>query len=232
MTVDQPTRSSRASRPLAVVVLAAGLGTRMKSDLPKVLHQVCGRPMLAYVIDAARSARAGASGRRHRPRPATRSPPSCRPAASAPCSSERRGSGDAVRAGMEPLAGFDGDVMVLERRRAAGRRRAARRPAAGTTSTHGAAATITTVVLDDPAHYGRVSATTTATWRASSRRATPRPTSAAIDEINVGFYVFDAADAARLRCRALSSRQRPGRALPDRPRPPASSTPATAWPPS
>ena len=41
--------------PLAVVILAAGLGTRMKSDVPKVLHEVCGRPMLAYVIDAALS---------------------------------------------------------------------------------------------------------------------------------------------------------------------------------
>jgi bifunctional UDP-N-acetylglucosamine pyrophosphorylase/glucosamine-1-phosphate N-acetyltransferase len=36
------------------VVLAAGLGTRMKSSRPKVLHELCGRPMLAYVLDAAR----------------------------------------------------------------------------------------------------------------------------------------------------------------------------------
>ena len=41
--------------PLAVVILAAGLGTRMKSEVPKVLHEVCGRPMLSYVIDAALS---------------------------------------------------------------------------------------------------------------------------------------------------------------------------------
>jgi bifunctional UDP-N-acetylglucosamine pyrophosphorylase/glucosamine-1-phosphate N-acetyltransferase len=34
-------------------VLAAGLGTRMKSSKPKVLHELCGRPMLAYVLDAA-----------------------------------------------------------------------------------------------------------------------------------------------------------------------------------
>ncbi len=40
---------------LAVIVLAAGRGTRMKSALPKVLHPVCGRPMAAYVLDAARS---------------------------------------------------------------------------------------------------------------------------------------------------------------------------------
>jgi bifunctional UDP-N-acetylglucosamine pyrophosphorylase/glucosamine-1-phosphate N-acetyltransferase len=35
------------------VVLAAGLGTRMKSSKPKVLHELCGRPILAYVLDAA-----------------------------------------------------------------------------------------------------------------------------------------------------------------------------------
>ena len=37
---------------LSVVVLAAGLGTRMKSELPKVLHEVLGRPMLRYTLDA------------------------------------------------------------------------------------------------------------------------------------------------------------------------------------
>ncbi len=38
------------------VILAAGKSTRMKSALPKVLHNVCGRPMIEYVLDAARSA--------------------------------------------------------------------------------------------------------------------------------------------------------------------------------
>lgn len=38
------------------VILAAGEGTRMKSDTPKVLHKICGKPMLAYVIEAARGA--------------------------------------------------------------------------------------------------------------------------------------------------------------------------------
>ena len=38
---------------LATVILAAGQGTRMKSDLPKVLHSIAGRPMVAYVIDTA-----------------------------------------------------------------------------------------------------------------------------------------------------------------------------------
>ena len=38
------------------MILAAGLGTRMRSRTPKVLHPICGRPMLAYVVDAARAA--------------------------------------------------------------------------------------------------------------------------------------------------------------------------------
>jgi bifunctional UDP-N-acetylglucosamine pyrophosphorylase/glucosamine-1-phosphate N-acetyltransferase len=41
---------------VAAVVLAAGLGTRMKSRTPKLLHELCGRPMVGYVVDAARQA--------------------------------------------------------------------------------------------------------------------------------------------------------------------------------
>ncbi len=41
--------------PLDVIVLAAGLGKRMRSDLPKVLHPLAGRPLLAHVLDAARA---------------------------------------------------------------------------------------------------------------------------------------------------------------------------------
>ncbi|HLQ65374.1 MAG TPA: NTP transferase domain-containing protein, partial [bacterium] len=38
--------------PVHAVVLAAGKGTRMRSDLPKVLHRVCGQPIVQYVLDA------------------------------------------------------------------------------------------------------------------------------------------------------------------------------------
>jgi bifunctional UDP-N-acetylglucosamine pyrophosphorylase/glucosamine-1-phosphate N-acetyltransferase len=41
--------------PLDVIVLAAGQGKRMRSDLPKVLHSIAGRPLLAHVLDAARA---------------------------------------------------------------------------------------------------------------------------------------------------------------------------------
>ena len=38
------------------VILAAGEGTRMKSKIPKVLHEVCGKPILEYVINASKGA--------------------------------------------------------------------------------------------------------------------------------------------------------------------------------
>src|SRR3954449_11720948 len=41
--------------PVAII-LAAGQGKRMKSEKAKVLHEVCGRPMINYVVDAARGA--------------------------------------------------------------------------------------------------------------------------------------------------------------------------------
>ena len=48
-----------AGRSLTAIVLAAGKGTRMRSDLPKVLHRVAGRTMLGHVLAAAREAGAG-----------------------------------------------------------------------------------------------------------------------------------------------------------------------------
>src|SRR5690242_12358620 len=48
-------RQAAARSPL-VFIMAAGLGTRMKSETPKVLHRIAGRPMLHWVVTAARAA--------------------------------------------------------------------------------------------------------------------------------------------------------------------------------
>ncbi|MCE2882376.1 MAG: NTP transferase domain-containing protein [Planctomycetaceae bacterium] len=50
------TASNSNQRGLVAVILAAGKGTRMQSDLPKVMHPVMGRPMVHWVVDAARAA--------------------------------------------------------------------------------------------------------------------------------------------------------------------------------
>jgi bifunctional UDP-N-acetylglucosamine pyrophosphorylase / glucosamine-1-phosphate N-acetyltransferase len=47
------------AQPFTVLIMAAGQGTRMRSRTPKVLHRVCGKPMVEWVIDAARAAGAG-----------------------------------------------------------------------------------------------------------------------------------------------------------------------------
>ena len=41
--------------PLAIVILAAGKGTRMKSSLPKVMHKIAGRPMIQWLVEVAES---------------------------------------------------------------------------------------------------------------------------------------------------------------------------------
>jgi bifunctional UDP-N-acetylglucosamine pyrophosphorylase/glucosamine-1-phosphate N-acetyltransferase len=52
-------RKQELHMKVTAVLLAAGQGTRMKTDLPKVLHPVCGKPMLAYAYEAACSASTG-----------------------------------------------------------------------------------------------------------------------------------------------------------------------------
>jgi bifunctional UDP-N-acetylglucosamine pyrophosphorylase / glucosamine-1-phosphate N-acetyltransferase len=47
---------SRRNREFSTIILAAGRGKRMRSDLAKVLHPLCGVPMLAYPVAAARAA--------------------------------------------------------------------------------------------------------------------------------------------------------------------------------
>jgi bifunctional UDP-N-acetylglucosamine pyrophosphorylase/glucosamine-1-phosphate N-acetyltransferase len=103
---------SARSAPLAVLVLAAGKGTRMKSGLAKVLHPLAGRPMLAYVLDAAAALRPerliSVVGR---DADAVRDTFSGR--SEFVLQEEQRGTGHAVLQAQPLLEGFRGDVLIL-----------------------------------------------------------------------------------------------------------------------
>lgn len=100
-----------AQRPLAVIVLAAGQGTRMKSPLPKVLHPIAGRTMLGHVLTTARALDPA------RLVVVTRPDAEAIAAAAAPAETaiqnEQRGTGHAVLAAAEALKDFRGDVLIL-----------------------------------------------------------------------------------------------------------------------
>lgn len=101
-----------STRPLAVVVLAAGKGTRMRSELPKILHHVLGRTVLGWVLAAVEPLAAErvvvVTG--HGADQVEASLPSGTTTAR---QVTQRGSGDAVAAALPALADFSGDVLVV-----------------------------------------------------------------------------------------------------------------------
>ena len=193
-----PRAGHYASHPgTAWVILAAGMGTRMRSAVPKVLHRLCGRPMGAFALQqAARwrpaqlvvvtghqaerveaelggwARRLGLAVRFVRQEP-------------------QRGTGDAVRHAMRALeAGVDevavsyADVPLLSAETLSGlcaRRRS-----------ESAAAAILTAVLEDPTGYGRVLRAPTDPQRVVGvvEERDASPDQRAIREVNAGVYAF------------------------------------------
>ncbi|VXC78989.1 bifunctional UDP-N-acetylglucosamine diphosphorylase/glucosamine-1-phosphate N-acetyltransferase GlmU [Sphingomonas sp. 8AM] len=102
-----------SSRNIAVVVLAAGKGTRMKSDLHKVLHPIAGRPMLLHLLASAatlspeRTVVVTGAGREQVEAAVTPL------GAKIAVQREQLGTGHAVMQAREVLAGFTGDVLIL-----------------------------------------------------------------------------------------------------------------------
>src|SRR5205823_14991795 len=96
------------SSGLAAVVLAGGLGTRMRSATPKHLHPLLGRRLVDWVVASARPL--GVDPLVVVASPETRGAIEGLPVA---VQEQPRGTGDAVAAAGPALAGFDGDVPVL-----------------------------------------------------------------------------------------------------------------------
>ncbi|HZJ29200.1 MAG TPA: bifunctional UDP-N-acetylglucosamine diphosphorylase/glucosamine-1-phosphate N-acetyltransferase GlmU [Solirubrobacterales bacterium] len=175
--------------------MAAGQGTRMRSAIPKVLHPVCGRPMVAWPVLAARAA--GAERIAVIASPGRDLGPGLPPGTETVLQPEADGTGGAVRAASELLAGLapNATVVVLS----------GDVPLVGAETitellaTHheaGAAATVLTALLEDPGTYGRVVRDEqghVARIVETKEAGDADPAELEIREINTGIYAFEAA---------------------------------------
>lgn len=171
--------------------MAAGEGTRMHSSLPKVLHPVCGRPMVSWPVLAAREAGAGRVAVIVSPdRDLTAGLPEGTETVVQP---EPDGTGGAVRAAHDLVRDSDtvvvlsGDHPLINGEIVAGLLETHRAAAAG--------ATVMTVELDDPSAYGRIVRDADGDIERIVETKHPEevePDVLAIHEINTGTYVFDA----------------------------------------
>jgi bifunctional UDP-N-acetylglucosamine pyrophosphorylase/glucosamine-1-phosphate N-acetyltransferase len=110
---DQPISACAPAHPVAVVILAAGKGTRMKSELHKVLHPIAGRPMLLHLVASAAALHPAktvvVTGAGREQVEAAVAPLGIATALQA----EQLGTGHAVAQARAALAGFEGDVLIL-----------------------------------------------------------------------------------------------------------------------
>jgi len=177
----------------AAVVMAAGLGTRMRSERPKHLHSLLGKRLLDWSIEPVLPLDP-------HPLVVVCSPPTkaelegTLPAGATLAVQENpRGTGDAVATAREDLAGFEGDVFVLD-------------GAAPLLTTEvlrallqehrrdDAAVTVLSIVPEEPLPYGRIVRDENGALRAIVEEKDASPEERAIRELNTSIYVFRAAD--------------------------------------
>ncbi|KUH35279.1 MULTISPECIES: bifunctional UDP-N-acetylglucosamine diphosphorylase/glucosamine-1-phosphate N-acetyltransferase GlmU [Streptomyces] len=182
-----------ANPPAAVIVLAAGEGTRMKSKTPKVLHEICGRSLVGHVVSAAREldpehlcvvvghAREQVAGHLAEHYPGSRTA----------VQYEQNGTGHAVRMALEELGEVDGTVVVVcgDTPLLSGGTLGA---LAATHAADGNAVTVLTAEVPDSTGYGRIvrdPGTGAVTAIVEHKDATDAQR--AISEINSGVFAFD-----------------------------------------
>jgi bifunctional UDP-N-acetylglucosamine pyrophosphorylase/glucosamine-1-phosphate N-acetyltransferase len=171
---------------LAAVVMAAGIGTRMKSATPKHLHPILGRRMVDWVVEAARGAGADRLV-------VVASPQTSGLLADVEIAvqEEPRGTGDAVRCARAALDGFEGDVLVLSGDVPALRAETIR-TLVETHRTTGAAATVLSFEPEDAGAYGRIVRDGDGRLARIVEARDASPEELALGEVNSGIYVFRA----------------------------------------
>lgn len=172
---------------MRAILLAAGKGTRMKSARSKVLHELCGRPMLWFVIEALR--RAGIAD----VLAVTNAELQARIAefgVEGVVQPEQRGTGDAVRVALDALAPGGGRILVAYGDMPLISEDAFTAVASELEHADGdAAMALITVRLDPPSSFGRIVRNGSGVARiVEARDATPAELE--IDEMNAGIYAF------------------------------------------
>jgi bifunctional UDP-N-acetylglucosamine pyrophosphorylase/glucosamine-1-phosphate N-acetyltransferase len=175
----------------AAIVLAAGKSTRMKSGLPKVLHEICGRPLLHYVMSACRLAGVdklvvvvGSGKEQVQKRFAGADDVVWVEQA------EQNGTGHAVQCCRKALSDFSGDVLVL-----AGDMPLVRRDTLASLveirrqTDH--AMTMATTFLDDPTGYGRILRDDEENLEAIVEHSDCNAEQRKIREVNPSYYCFE-----------------------------------------
>jgi bifunctional UDP-N-acetylglucosamine pyrophosphorylase/glucosamine-1-phosphate N-acetyltransferase len=186
-------------RPLGAIVLAAGLGTRMRSAEAKVLHRLGGRPLIAWPLTVLREL-----GVARTVVVVGHQAEAVRAAAEAALAGvetvhqpEQRGTGDAVRCAAGAFAGFGGDVLVLY-----GDvplvRAATLRALVDAHRAAGATLSLLTADFADPSGYGRIVRDAAGRVRGIVEERDASPEERRITEINPGFYCVAAAELAPL----------------------------------
>ena len=174
----------------SAVVMAAGQGTRMRSALPKVLHEICGRPMVAWPVVAAQEA--GAVRVVVVGSPDVDLTPALPDGTRTAVQPVPDGTGGAVLAALPetepgaPVVVLSGDVPLVSA--------AAIQALVEAHAASGAAATMATTILDDPSGYGRVvrdDAGHVAKVVETKADGDATPEELEIREINTGIYCFD-----------------------------------------
>jgi bifunctional UDP-N-acetylglucosamine pyrophosphorylase / glucosamine-1-phosphate N-acetyltransferase len=182
------------ARPAAVIVLAAGEGTRMKSAVPKVLHSIGGRTLLGHAIAAARGTGAEHLSVvvRHERDLVAAHVAEVAPDAVIADQDEVKGTGRATECALDALPGdLDGTVLVTY----------GDVPLLSAETLHGlleahaasgSAATVITATLPDPTGYGRILRDADGSVSGIVEQKDATDEQLAITEINSGIYAFEA----------------------------------------
>lgn len=186
------TSSQARQQPLSAIILAAGKGTRMKSDLPKVVFPIGGRPMVCAVVDACLAAGvqrivAIVGYKQEEVRAALKDYN-----VEFAVQTEQLGTGHAVMSASDHFAGSrEGDTSLVLCGDGPLIRPATIKQMLDRHNASSAAATLATAVIDDPTGYGRIDRDAHGNFRAIVEHKNCTKDQLAIREVNPSYYCFN-----------------------------------------